>query len=191
MQQHPLYGAQLRVERADKHLAEAQSLISGFSARCREHVVPKDDGRGSVYPALPTRPDLPVTLPLAVSDAIHNMRAALDYIVFELASHDSGQIQDGTQFLIEDVKSDPANPRRGFDGRKNRCLKGLSSAHVDMVESLQPYKGVEWTKTLRDISNPDKHRMLTVIADDLSWYTVIARRALTSADTPGRMTLDD
>jgi hypothetical protein len=32
-----------------------------------------------------------------------------------------------------------------------------------MVESFQPYMGVEWTKTLRDISNPDKHRELTVL----------------------------
>jgi hypothetical protein len=99
-----------------------------------------------------------------VSAIIHHMRAALDYLVYELAREDSAGIaQDGTQFLIEDVKTDPENPKRGFDYRARIYLKGLSPAHVDTIEQLQPYSGVPWTKALRDISNPDKHRKLTVI----------------------------
>jgi hypothetical protein len=86
-------------------------------------------------------------------------------IVFELARHDSGGIeQDGTQFIIEDVKSDPLKPNRGFDARSKRHLRGLNQAHIDAIESFQPYRGVEWTKTLRDISNPDKHRKLTLLS---------------------------
>jgi hypothetical protein len=41
-----------------------------------------------------------------------------------------------------------------------RHLRGLSDHHIRAIEALQPYKGIEWTKTLRDISNPDKHRHL-------------------------------
>lgn len=32
-----------------------------------------------------------------------------------------------------------------------------------MVEELQPFKGCEWTRQLRDLSNPDKHRTLTSV----------------------------
>ena len=39
---------------------------------------------------------------------------------------------------------------------------------VGAIEKLQPYNGVAWTKTLRDISNPDKHRKLTAIGGNLA-----------------------
>ena len=157
---HPLYGAQLRFERADRHLSEADSLIDGFALACKDGIVSKDHHKTI---QLTKYPPIPVTLPLVISDAVHNLRAALDYIVYELAVLDSGKVQDGTQFLIEDVKSDPAFPKRGFDARSQKCLKGLNPRHIDMVEGLQPYRGIEWTKTLRDISNPDKHRTLTAL----------------------------
>lgn len=154
---HPLNGATLRFNRANRHFTEAETLVKGWGDSCKDSVTRNTDGthRMGKWPALPD------ALPLAVSDAIHNLRAALDYIVFELARLDSGQDDpDGTQFIIEDVKSDPENPRRGFDPRSRQYLKWLSPAHVIAIEHLQPYKGVHWTKTLRDISNPDKHRRL-------------------------------
>src|SRR6266496_2107449 len=65
----------------------------------------------------------------------------------------------GTQFpiTIEDEFIKHRNARRKGKGP----LRYLSTAHVDPIEAYQPYKGVNWTKTLRDISNPDKHRKLT------------------------------
>jgi hypothetical protein len=157
---HPLFGAELRFIRADRHIRDAHLLIDQFGVACEDHVVTDDNGniRFSGWP------DIPVELPVIVSDAIHNMRAALDYIVFELAKHDSGKVQNGTQFPIEHVKVHPTNPARGFDARKTTYLKGLKQRHIDAIEWLQPYKGVEWTKTLRDISNPDKHRELIVLS---------------------------
>jgi hypothetical protein len=158
-----LDGAWLRFRRAEEHLTEAHELIREFGKACKNHIVADND----TDPERPTftlnAPALPVMLPVIISDAVHNMRAALDYIVFELAKKDSGQIQDGTQFLIEDVKADPAHPNRGFDARSRKYLRGLSGKHIGMIEGFQPYKGVDWTKSLRDISNPDKHRELTVI----------------------------
>jgi len=109
-------------------------------------------------------PPMPPDLPVVISDAVHNFRAALDYIVYELAREDSGGIVDGTQFIIEDCKIDPADRSRGFDVRSKRYLKGLTQPHVNAIEVLQPYNGVQWTKDLRDISNPDKHRTLTVLS---------------------------
>ncbi len=39
-------------------------------------------------------------------------------------------------------------------------LKGVSDEHVAAIERLQPYNGCEWTRLLRTISKPDKHRHL-------------------------------
>src|SRR5688572_14299371 len=112
---HPLYGAKLRLDRSNIHLAEADRLIDTFGKACEDHIVTDDKNQ---IARLKGWPDLPLMLPVVISDAIHNMRAALDYIVYELAREDSGKVKDGTQFLIEDVKSDPDDPRRGFDARK-------------------------------------------------------------------------
>jgi len=157
---HPLDGASLRLERANVHLAEADRLIDGFAHACEQYIVTDNQGHIS---RLKGWPDIPPMLPVVVSDVIHNLRAALDYIVFELARSDSGEVQDGTQFIIEDCKVDPADRARGFDARSKRYLKGLSQEHIEATENLQRYKGVDWTKSLRDISNPDKHRTLTVL----------------------------
>ncbi len=35
------------------------------------------------------------------------------------------------------------------------------------IEELQPYKGVDWTARLRDISNPDKHRKLVTLLSSI------------------------
>lgn len=91
---HPLRGAWLRFERTDRHLAEAEKLVLGFSRACEQHLVSeRDPSTGGKFITIKTTPGLPVELPLVVSDAVHNMRAALDYIVYELAKHDSGKVQ--------------------------------------------------------------------------------------------------
>lgn len=185
---HPLYGASLRHVRADMHLSEARRLVAGFSEACKDHIVTDDDGR---IVKLDGWPEIPNILPVVVSDAIHNMRAALDYIVFELARYDSGRIQDGTQFIIEDVKVDATNPKRGFDARSKQYLRGLNHTHIDMIEGLQPYNDVGWTKALRDISNPDKHRALTPLGSIGRTVSVVFRPLERGRFGPTRMHAPD
>ena len=165
---HPLAGAHLRFERADIHLAEADRIIREFSLECEKHIVAHDDPHtGGTWVTLDRTPALPVMLPLVVSDAIHNLRAALDYIVYELARLDAGEVVDGTQFLIE-------NSKHQFEARSQKHLRGLSPSHVAAIEGFQPYNRVEWTKTLRDISNPDKHRTLTTLSKESGRYSIVA-----------------
>jgi hypothetical protein len=160
---HPLYGARLRWTRADSFLAEADKLVSTWSQKCVDGIVPSDDGRTADFSHWPEVPEM---LSVVIGDALHNFRAALDYVVFELARHDSGQPQEQTQFLIEDIKNDPENRNVGFDYRQKRHLRGLHRPHIDMVEAFQPYRDVRWSRSLRDISNPDKHRQLTLLTHD-------------------------
>ena len=95
---------------------------------------------------------VPLALSLPVGDCIYNLRSALDYVVYELAILDSGKVQEQTQFPIVDCEKD-------FNEQK-RHLRGLNEHHIRAIEALQPYKRIEWAKTLRGISNPDKHRHL-------------------------------
>ncbi|MCH8188130.1 MAG: hypothetical protein IIB66_05415, partial [Proteobacteria bacterium] len=98
---------------------------------------------------------VPHIIKILVGEITYNLRAALDYLVYELARLDSGEVKNGTQFPIEDTED-------GFKRKRNAFLKGVSDKHVAIIESLQPYSGCDWTRILRDLSNPDKHRQLTI-----------------------------
>ncbi|HEX3971235.1 MAG TPA: hypothetical protein VHX19_07915, partial [Stellaceae bacterium] len=90
--------------------------------------------------------------------------SALDWLVYELAKLDTGAAQDGTQFPLEDT------PER-FTGNKKRFrIDLLSAPHVALIEALQPYNGVNWTRRLRDCSNPDKHRHLVETGGRADYY---------------------
>jgi hypothetical protein len=99
---------------------------------------------------------LPQRFSILIGETIYNLRAALDYLVFDLAILDSGTPKKGTQFPIDNTEED-------FARHRGRFLKGLNIEHIARIEALQPYKGYTYTAMIRDISNPDKHRELTVI----------------------------
>jgi hypothetical protein len=171
---HPLDGAVARIQRANRHIDELISAIECFRKACENNFIANQKfprvkpGSGRQLSLSISRSggspiDVPHEISAIIGDIIHNLRAALDYLVFELALKDSGFPQDGTQFIIEDVKSDPNNKKRGFDPVSKGRLRGLSNVHVAAIERLQPYMGALWTKALRNISNLDKHRKLISI----------------------------
>ena len=65
MPNHPLFGAELRLQRADRHLAEADELIAVFSRACENNIVSDDDFKTIKFPFAEIRPELA----LVVSDA--------------------------------------------------------------------------------------------------------------------------
>ena len=101
----------------------------------------------------------PLRVGVLVGEVCYNLRSAVDFLVYNLAWLDSGTPQEMTQFPIEDT-------RKGFAGRENTWLKGVNTAHVAEIEVLQPYSGCQWTKILRDLSNPDKHREFARLEGD-------------------------
>ena len=126
----------------------------------------------SPYPEQPPRfriprhgPRAPHEVSILVGEAIQAMRRALDYLVYEIAFLDSGIEQDDTQFPVDQ------SPRR-FWARRERNSRGLddhscylvgvSNEHAGALQRDQPYSGASWTERLARLSNPDKHRHLTV-----------------------------
>lgn len=98
----------------------------------------------------------PPEIGILVGETVYNLRAALDYLVYELAILDSGHVQEKTQFPIESCESE-------WESNQDRRLAGLNPTHKALIKCLQPYRECDWTGVLRDISNPDKHRTLTLV----------------------------
>ena len=168
--QHPLHGAYERVSRAHFHIRELKGCLSFVADSIKKKTLPYEKYVASQLRLKPeesfspgSRPiEIPPEMmlpqfPFIMGETIYNLRSALDYLVYEISGHRSG-----TQFPIEDVKLSK-DRKRGFDTKRKTFLKGVSNSHVAAIELLQPYKGCTWTKTLRNISNPDKHRHLTIM----------------------------
>jgi hypothetical protein len=171
---HPnLLAAELRHARAQKHIRDIRENITRYIEDfdlSPEQVQVKAGVPHAMQPVALSKFRTPeATFGVLLGEAVYNLRAALDYLIYELAWLDSGKIQDGTQFPIEDNSERFEGRVTGFITRGNGCtekrpcaryLAGVNPTHIEWVKQFQPCEGCEWTKTLRGLSNPDKHRRM-------------------------------
>ena len=155
-----------RVVRTEEHLVDLRERLAA-TLQLRENSVGAKFAPNPPYSLLLIRPlnmPTPLRVGVLIGEICYNLRSALDYLVFELARLDSGVPQKGTQFPIVDT----ANEFRSK--RTIAYLRGVNQAHIAAIERLQPYMGCNWTKTLRDFSNPDKHRQLVEIGGQFAAF---------------------
>jgi hypothetical protein len=108
----------------------------------------------------------PDKLGLIAGDCIHNLRAALDNLTFELAvSYRKGRLSSGIErnsgfpILSNDIANDPKSLEEF-----NRRTGGIDPLAKAEIEALQPYKRGDRFRTdplwqLNKLSNEDKHRL--------------------------------
>jgi len=145
-----------RVRRAEQHLAAIKRRLPALGGPVRYW---RENRQGVAAFERVVGSDItgvPAIFSILVGEGIYNLRAALDYLVYELAILDSGHIQYGTRFPIEDTE-------KGWKKHLATFLNGLSVEHQAAIKRLQPCAGCDWVKVLRELSDPDKHRTLTVI----------------------------
>ena len=163
---HPLDGAYEQVNGAREHLdalkpeieAFVKVVADGVSLKYKKGVV-NIKGRQLNVPigtaTAPINRSAPPKVRRLIGEVIQSLRKALEYLVYELACFDAKSFVEKTQFVIVDCEK---------EFRKNLWhLEGLTGEHRAMFEGLQPYNGCNWTKLLRDLSNPDKHKTLTAV----------------------------
>ena len=179
---HPLDGAYLRVERAGKHLADferRQKRRSDAHAKNLTYTFNPQTQRASIIHKGGRPPQS--AFAILTGEIVYNLRAALDYLVFELSAYDDPPGHERTQFPMDSDCKDFAN-------RHKNWLKGLSGVHIAAIENLQPAFGCKWAEALRDISNPDKHRHLTdntAVVDGL--LQLVLGDATDWTDWPGKV----
>ncbi len=159
-----LDGARARLLRAQGHLREFQTETQNFLSSTT-YTIWSGDLTGTFQGSSDVPP--PHLLSILVGETIYNLRAALDYLIYELALLDSGRIRNNTQFPIEDPPKDERDraawEKSWDDGRTHPRLNGVSDKHKATIRKFQPFERCEWTRTLRHLSNPDKHRRLIAV----------------------------
>ena len=153
----------LRHDRAGEHLADIGGLVETLRA---EHKIVLRQGDSDPPEQAEIPPHIGDQLSVRIGEHIYNLRATLDYLVYELSGHKSQ-----TQFPIE-KDCDGFNSRKtGRDAAGKKVahhLGGVSTTHCDLIETVQPYRlkarkahdRANWTGLLQSLSNEDKHRRL-------------------------------
>ena len=193
---HPLDGPRLKMRRAESQitlLREAQYAL--WKDRKHKIVRAELNPKTGNY-VYRTQGDFALSLDWGVSigEIAHNLRSALDGIVYQVAKADGANAEALGQtefpiFLIRYTKrrrrrrpgkgKPPLIPHFEHDGREK--IKALSDEHQTMIERLQPYHrrsedGLKGTAHplywLQQINNADKHRVIQVVgyrAEGLMW----------------------
>jgi hypothetical protein len=154
----PLRGPRLKLERADRHLAELDERVEAYYETGPITLDGRYDSASSrwiVSVHLSAEP--PAEIGTIVGDAAHNLRSSLDQMTWRLALLTTNTPYKRTQFpIFTDEDS------YGKDGY--RMLQDLRSEHAEFIKALQPFNESEPTQTtlhtLNRLSNVDKHRQL-------------------------------
>jgi hypothetical protein len=123
--------------------------------------------------------NMPPEWPIIVGEIVHNLRSALDHLVWELVIVETGKspVTNKTGFPVF-VDQD------GFNGRgKDPFLKGVGIEPMAFIETTQPFATGERKDSplwhLHELSNWDKHRSI---------YVTGASSADPSIETVGQIT---
>jgi hypothetical protein len=161
-----LEGAVAKLERAAVHIADLEAAVKQkppevqLRKRCQLDKTGKRLTVSAQIVSVPTFPDAWSTI---IGDAIQDIRAALEYLVYELICLETGCYWEGSQFPIA---TDPT--KHGTNGRQTIQKLGR---HWKVIETYQPYDTGPATslqtmafKYLQTFSNQDKHRLLVPVS---------------------------
>ncbi len=150
----------LKLDHARGHLDRLQSELVEFERfRPFQHVRDWDEeGVAYVYRAQVNR-EPPPAVGLLIGDVLHNIRSALDHLVWELDDRDA-DLKRETEFPI-------FLEQERYQKGALRKVAGLSADAQSIVENFQPYHSptpdLHLLWVLHALNNLDKHRTIAVV----------------------------
>lgn len=156
---HPLYGAALKIERARQQLDALDRAIEGFLRGDTYRVTARFDTDKTlkVYRIEPLLAPDGTRWGVLVGEIVHNLRSALDHIVWQLALLDDGVPDKSNSFPIFKVDNSWSQ------GMIDASLKDVSDDATQMIKSFQPYNAGNDAEShalwiLHSLWNADKHQ---------------------------------
>lgn len=172
MESPHLASVRAKIDRAQIHLdaiKAALRLVLGTKPEVHHVATELDFKRQEIISTIPKVEPLEPTLPLMIGDCIHNLRSALDHLVYQLA------VQHGTSSDFADKTFFPiCLTDTEFNDRPRKRIKPLvSDSAFTEIEKSQPYFAYDipeesdiWVLHKLDII--DKHRLLIVARDQFA-----------------------
>jgi hypothetical protein len=156
-----LQSVELKIARAKEHLDSLLTIERQLASSACDFLIehdPKSDTSSIVLklPAIEPR------VGLIVGDCVHNLRSALDHIVYGMAERNTPGRSDSDRRAGMFPICDTA---QGFQRQvSKRRLNGVLTGAVKLIEGLQPTDRTDPLWILGELDNFDKHRIITVVA---------------------------
>jgi hypothetical protein len=155
---HPLESARLKVARAREHLKELDAEAMLFIDS--QPYIPTyqyDFDGGWSYVIARKFADPPHRLAFLAGDFAHNLRAALDHLVYALAGLGEEERGDRTQFPIFQKVAD-------YERHEATYLEGVRPCDRTKIRRLQPFeKSNSLLMNLKALDDRDKHRIVDAV----------------------------
>lgn len=158
---HPLDGLREKIIRAETHLATIKAEVQSHKNKCTVFAK-KHRNADSLFDLCANFPNPDLSLSCVISDCIHNLRTALDYLVYELASKD-GEAAIHTLFPICNTSN---TYHRQVEERDR--LHNVPAKAQAIIEGLQPYNARGDKRfshplyILNKLTSADKYQMLAL-----------------------------
>lgn len=159
-------GWKFKFERAKSHLEELRAKVNDFvegeSLKVFEEV---DAASGDRLYRVKITDNPPPLLAVIVGDALHNLRSALDHLVWQLWIVNGQTPNRRVEFPIF-LRAD--DYKKGAETR----IGGVDPSARDVIEDVQPFKRPKpedhdlWK--LHELNNQDKHRLLNFFTGALA-----------------------
>jgi hypothetical protein len=152
----------LKIERAKHHIDNLEGFLPTLRGMDFHEIRPEVDPEtgDKLHRAALTR-SIPEQVSLIAGDAVHNLRSALDHLVWQLVEA-AGNKPNRCQFPIYE-----SAPKRESDLLAQ--VKGVAPDAVSLILALQPYQsGNDALWAVHEIDRMDKHRLLLVVEQAMS-----------------------
>lgn len=161
-----LVSSHQRLARAKTHIRHLDRIVKSFIRRKPyKHVIePHSDGVHEIHILKARRFNLPRSFADVSTDAIENMRAALDQAVYAIAI--AHGIAD--RRVLKNVAFPFSSSATDFPSRLTGACPGFPKEILTLLESFKPYKERDNTLwTINELANTSKHKSLTTVAFQL------------------------
>ncbi len=186
---HPLDGPRFKIARAKSHIETLRSANASFTAGADYRVVVAELNPKSKEYALRALVNVlpPLELGVCIGEVAHNLRSALDGLVYQLGMLNGASEEALTRtqfpiFLKQRIRGCHGNCRGRGKEAHFRCggfkmIEPLRREHKAAIERLQPYRRGNKGKRsalyfLHELNNADKHRLLQVVGAKPVGYRV-------------------
>jgi hypothetical protein len=131
----PLEGVRIKIERAKGHVMHLHSEVMAFHNRKPYQLIAKEDPKTEkrVY-SVKINECIPRSFSGIIGDTIHNLRAALDQLAWQLVIVNTQQPRRRTGFPI-------GSDRKEFEADAEGKVKGIAKPAIRLIHRLKPYRG--------------------------------------------------
>jgi hypothetical protein len=153
----PFEGSKRKIARANKHIAELESLVADFASKVVLNFEREDQGENWLWLprfSMPPPPDVP----LIMGDAVHNLRTALDVMICDLARLRGANTRTRLDYPFEENELKLDEKLSGPKSKYKRLGPDIHAA----IKSTKPYKekGSIGLRGLHELDMWDKHEII-------------------------------